>query len=221
MIEVFSRRNASNVLQVMWALGELQLPYKRHAIGGSFGGTKTPEYLAMNPNARIPTIKDGTFVLWESNAIVRYLCRRYDKARLLLADNEMMYALADQWMDWYKTTLYPAYIDLVWAIVRTEPPLRNRRRIAALKSRTEERLRILDQQLGKDGFVLGNELSMADLPFGCLVFRYLNLEITRPSFPNVEAWYKQLCERPAYQEHVMLPFGGDPGEWYRLEMEYA
>lgn len=221
IIEVFSRRNASNVLQVMWTLGELGVLYKRHAVGGSFGGTKTTEYLAMNPNAGIPTIRDGTFVLWESNAIVRYLCRRYDQKGLLLPNTEETYALADQWMDWYKTTLYPAYIDLVWAIVRTEPPLRDRRRISDLKALTEERLSILDRQLGKEGFVVGNTLSMADIPFGGLVYRYLNLEIPRPTFSHVEVWYRQLCQRPAYQEHVMLPFGTDPGEWYRLEREYV
>ena len=221
MIEVFSRRNASNVLQVMWTLGELQIVYRRHAVGGSFGGTKTPAYLAMNPNARIPTIKDGAFVLWESNAIVRYLCRRYDRTSILLPNDEETYALADQWMDWYKTTLYPAYIDLVWSIVRTEPPLRDRRRISEVKELTEQRLAIFDRQLGRTGFVLGSRLSMADIPFGGLVYRYLSLDIGRPRFPHIEAWYSRLCERSAYQEHVMLPFGTEPGEWYRLEREYA
>ena len=112
MIEVFSRRNASNTLPVMWALGELWIPHARHDIGGSFGGTQESGYLAMNPNGRIPTIKDGDFLLWESNAIVRYLCRRYDRERLLLPADEEGYAIADQWMDWHKTTCYPAYIEL-------------------------------------------------------------------------------------------------------------
>jgi glutathione S-transferase len=133
MIEVFARRNASNVLPVMWTLGELQIPHVRHDLGGSFGGAREPGYLAMNPNGRIPTIKDGDFVLWESNAIVRYLCRRYDRAGLLLPATEDGYALADQWMDWYKTTLYPPYIDLFWAIVRTEPSSRDHARITTLR----------------------------------------------------------------------------------------
>ena len=63
MIEVFSRRNASNVLPVMWTIGELGIDYVRSDIGGAFGGTKTSEYLAMNPNGRVPTIKDGSFIL--------------------------------------------------------------------------------------------------------------------------------------------------------------
>ena len=95
-IEVVSRRNASNALPVMWAIGELEIPYVRHDIGGSFGGTDTADYLAMNPNGRIPTIRDGDFVLWESNAIVRYLCRRYDESNILLPETDEGYVLVNQ-----------------------------------------------------------------------------------------------------------------------------
>jgi glutathione S-transferase len=219
MIEVFSRRNASNALPVMWTLGELEVPHIRHNLGGSFGGTREPGYLAMNPNGRIPTIKDGDFVLWESNAIVRYLCRRYDSAGLLLPATENGYALADQWMDWYKTTLYSPYIDLFWAIVRTEPAGRDHTGIAKLQKAAEEALAILDHQLSKAGYVLGDALTMADIPFGALAYRYLNLEIDRPSFPHIEAWHSRLLERPAFRKHVALPFGRNPGEWNRLERE--
>ena len=219
MIEVFSRRNASNVLPVMWTVGELGVPYVRHDVGGSFGGTKTPEYLAMNPNGRIPTIRDSGFVLWESNAIVRHLCRRYDTSRMLLPESDETYALADQWMDWHKTTLYPPYIDLFWAIVRTEPAVRSETQIAKLRGATEAALLVLDKQLASKSFVLGNRPTMADIPIGALVHRYLNLEIERPEFLNINAWYRRLSDRPAYREHVMFEFGTNPGEWYRLERE--
>jgi glutathione S-transferase len=219
MIEVFSRRNASNVLPVMWALGELDIAHVRHDVGGSFGGTREASYLAMNPNARIPTIKDGNFVLWESNAIVRYLCKRYDRGGLLLPASQEDYALADQWMDWLKTTLYPAYIELFWAVVRTEPVVRDAARIAAYKRATEDAMTILNQQLTKAGFVVGDRLTMADIPFGPLVYRYLNLDIDRPRYPHIETWHLRLLERPAFQKHVAFPFGRNPGEWYRLERE--
>lgn len=219
MIEVFSRRNASNVLPVMWTIGELEITYVRHDIGGSYGGTETDSYLAMNPNGRIPTIRDGDFVLWESNAIVRYLCRQYDEKGLLLPQTEQTYALADQWMDWYKTTLYPAYIELIWAIVRTEPAVRDKRKIAKFKAQTEAALSILDAHLSNSGFMVGSSLSMADIPFGALAYRYFELEIDQPEFSNIRAWYQQLTERPAFREHVMFEFGRDPGEWYRLERE--
>ena len=218
-IEVFSRRNASNVLPVMWTIGELGLPHIRRDVGGSFGGTDTANYLAMNPNGRIPTIRDGDFVLWESNAIVRYLCRRYDKGNILLPETEEGYALADQWMDWHKTTLYPPCIDLVWALVRTEPVVRDRGRIAALLSKTEELLAVLEGRLGESGHVAADRLTMADIPLGTLIHRYLNLEVERRPFPRIGAWHRRLAERPAFAEHVMFPFGRNPGEWYRLERE--
>ena len=200
-IEVFSRRNASNVLPVM------------------FGGTDTAGYLAMNPNGRIPTIRDGDFVLWESNAIIRYLCRRHDSNNLLLPESEEDYALADQWMDWHKTTLYPPYIDLVWALVRTEPVVRDRGKIADLLAGTEDALAVLERRLAGSSHVAGNRLTMADIPFGALVHRYLNLELERTPLPRIDAWYRRLAERPAFAEHVMFPFGRNPGEWYRLERE--
>ena len=218
-IEVFSRRNASNALPVMWTIGELGLPCIRRDVGGSFGGTDTSDYLAMNPNGRIPTIRDGDFVLWESNAIVRYLCRRYDKGNILLPDTEEGYALADQWMDWHKTTLYPPYIDLVWALVRTEPAVRDRGRIAGLLAATEAALAVLEERLAQSSHVAGDRLTMADIPLGALVHRHLNLELERTPLPRIDAWYRRLAERPAFAEHVTFPFGRNPGEWYRLERE--
>ena len=205
-------------MPVMWTIGELGIRYIRHDVGGSFGGTGSPDYRAMNPNGRIPTIRDGEFILWESNAIVRYLCRRYDKKGILLPQTEEEYALADQWMDWYKTTLYPSYIDLTWATVRTEPAVRNRRKIIELQSATEESLVILDVHLARTGYVVGSRLTMADIPFGALIYRYLNLQIERPALPAIDAWYQRLAKRPAFVEHVVFSFGKDPAEWYRLEM---
>lgn len=203
----------------MWTLEELGIPHVRKDTGGSFGGTRTPEYLAMNPNARIPTIDDDGFVLWESNAIIRYLCRKYDMQGLLLPNDGMSYALADQWMDWYKTTLYPAYIDWFWAIVRTEPSARDRSKIADLRQSTDAALEILDAHLGKACFIVGDKISMADIPFGPLVYRYFEVTEPRSEFPNLRAWFSQLRMRPSFQKHVMFPFGGNPAEWYRLERE--
>ncbi len=216
MLEVWGRRNASNVIPVMWTVGELEIPHVRHDVGGSFGGLDGPDYRAMNPNGRIPTIVNEGFALWESNAIVRYLARRYGRGSLLPED-EGDCARADQWMVWCKTTPYGTYIDLFWAIVRTEPDLRDAAAIGALAERLGESLKILDAQLADHPFVAGEHLTMADMPFGPMIHRYLNLEIARPRLPHVEAWYERIRERPAFREHVMLPFGRNPAEWYLLE----
>ncbi len=220
MIKVWGRRNASNVLPVMWTIGELDLPYVRHDVGGSFAGVDTAEYLAMNPNGRIPTIDDDGFILWESNAIVRYLCGRYG-AGSLSPETAKRRAIADQWMDWHKTTAYPDYINLFWAIVRTEPAHRDPGTIATLTKSLGESLKILDAHLAVDTYVAGDALTMADIPLGSAIHRYFNLDIERPALPNVTAWYHRLCDRSAYQEHVMFPFGSKPAEWYVLEHEGA
>ncbi len=216
MLEVWGRRNASNVLPVMWTIGELALPHVRHDVGGSFGGLDTPGYLTLNPNGRIPTISDHGQIVWESNAIVRHLCRRYGK-RSLLPASEPDYTTADQWMEWHKTTPYPPYIDLFWALVRTEPAHRRPGRIARLAAAVGRALRVLEDHLAARPYLLGDRLTMADIPFGPMIHRYLALEVERPGLPHIGAWYQRLCERRAFREHVMFPFGSTPAQWYLLE----
>jgi len=220
MLEIWGRRNSSNVMTVMWAVGELGLPHRRHDVGGSFGGNDRPDYRAMNPNGRVPTIRDDGFVLWESNAIVRYLCRRYGGGSLLPRD-ESQYALADQWMDWCKTSAYPPFIELFMGLVRTEPDKRDAGRIADSAERLCQALGILDAQLAGRPYIVGDRLTMADIPFGPMAYRYFNLEVARPALPNLSEWYERVCERPAYREHVMILFGRNPSEWTRLEREGA
>ena len=216
MLEIWGRRNASNVMPVMWAVGELGIGHLRHDVGGSFGGLDRPEYLARNPNGRIPTIDDDGCILYESNAVVRYLCRRYGDGGLL-PDDEAGCARADLWMEWHKTTLYPPYIDLFWGIVRTEPAERDAALIERLSRSLVRPLCILDAQLAKNPFVAGARLTMGDIPIGPAIHRYLALPVERPAMPHIEAWYARLCERPAFQEHVMFPYGDNPTEWDEYE----
>jgi len=216
MLEIWGRRNASNVMPVMWAVAELNLPHRRIDVGGSFGGLDTPAYRALNPNGRIPTIRDGEVVLWESNAIVRYLCRQ-NGAGSLLPVGAVEQAQADQWMEWHKNGPYRPYIDLFWAVVRTEPAMHDTARIARLARATADSLEVLESHLGDRLYIVGDRLSMADIPFGPMIHRYFALEVERPTFPSITAWYKRLCARPAFATHMMFPFGRMPAEWYRFE----
>jgi len=216
MIEVWGRRNSNNVMPVMWTLGELQLPHVRHNVGGTFGGLDQNDYLALNPNARIPTLQDGACVVWESNAIVRYLAARYGEGNLWDIDPGRR-ALADRWMDWHKTTLFPPFIELFWAVVRTEPAQRDRQAIDRLAALVGDALSLLDAHLQDNSFVAGEHFTMGDIPLGVAAYRFLHLDIPRPDLPNFAAWYDRLCERPAYQGHVMFEFGANPAQWLALE----
>ncbi|MFT5219064.1 MAG: glutathione S-transferase [Planctomycetota bacterium] len=220
MLEIFGRRNSSNVIPVMWAVGELNLPHQHHNIGGSFGGDDTAEYLQMNPNGLIPTISDDGFILGESHAILRYLCRQYGQGSLYPDDGQQL-ALADQWMEWHKfhfmSHLMPAFVNLV----RTPADKRNQSVIDQGVSNGAQQLKILDRHLAGKDYILGDSFSIADIPSGALIYKYFNLDIERAALPNIEAWYARLCERPAYQAHAMLPFGSNPEEWLALEQAGA
>ena len=99
MLKVWGRKNFINVQKVLWCCEELGLPYERIDAGGPFGLTRDPEYLARNPNALVPTISDDEFVLWESNAIVRYLATRHGSGAMWPEDLRER-ADAERWMDW-------------------------------------------------------------------------------------------------------------------------
>src|SRR5262249_2214398 len=103
---VYGRRSSINVQKVLWALGELGIAFERESIGGSFGGNDTPAYRAMNPNGLVPVLRDGDVVMFESNAIVRYLATRYGTGTLLPTEPRAL-AAAEQWMEWTATTLAP------------------------------------------------------------------------------------------------------------------
>lgn len=84
MIAVWVRENSTNVKKVLWCLEELELPYTVIPTGGKYGGNHSGEYLEMNPNGLVPCLRDDEsgLVLWESNAIVRYLAAQYGQSRL-------------------------------------------------------------------------------------------------------------------------------------------
>lgn len=217
MLTVWGRRNSSNVQPVMWAVGELGLNCERRDVGGSFEGLDDPDFRAMNPNGLIPVIQDGDFVLWESNAILRHLARAHGEGSLL-PDGARDLALADQWLDWHKTTFAMPIMGLFFQTVRTEPDARDMTAIAKAGEAAAKVLAMLDTHLDGRDFMAGSRLSTADLPIGTAVNRYMNLPlIERPALPNVEAWFARLQDRPAFQEHIAIPFGANPTEWLDYE----
>ena len=102
MLQILGKAASINVRKVLWTCAEIDLPFERQDWGAGFSSTQTPEFLALNPNALVPVIKDGDFVLWESNTIIRYLVSRYDHAHLYPPEPQAR-ARVDQWMDWQAT----------------------------------------------------------------------------------------------------------------------
>lgn len=220
MLEIWGRPYSSNVIPVIWTANELGLDYSLQLAGGSFGKLDSDSYARINPNRMIPAIRDGDFALWESHAIVRYLCGRYAGGRFCPDDPETR-AVADQWMEWSGSRAFPPVIQLFFATVRTQPDNRDPVKIASLRDDASKVLALLDKHLASRAYVAGDNFTMGDIPLGCVAYRYFNVEVERPSLPNLEAWYQRLCERPAYQDHVMRFFGTNPEEWQALEKACA
>ncbi|MBW7967797.1 glutathione S-transferase family protein [Bradyrhizobium sp. BR 10289] len=207
MLTIYGRKSSFNLQKVMWLVGELGIAHKHIELGGSFGGLDTPEFLAMNPHGRVPVIDDSGIIVWESHAILRYLAAKYGSETPFWPTNPAERAKADQWMDWSQTSLQPAFlVGVFWGWYRTPEAQRNLAAVDKALEQTGRCLKHIDRQLNGKSFMLGEHLSLADIPIGTHLYRYLNLDLPRPNLPNVERWYERLQSSPAYREHVCRPF---------------
>ncbi|HRE12609.1 MAG TPA: glutathione S-transferase family protein [Usitatibacteraceae bacterium] len=199
MLKIWGRLSSVNVQKVVWAVDELGLAYERVDAGGAFGLVKDAPYLAMNPNGLVPVIEDDGFVLWESNAIVRYLCGRHGAESLWPSDLRKR-ADIDRWMDWQATTFTPAMRDAFWQLVRVPAERRDCSAVAASLAEGEKGAAILDARLADRAYLTGDAFTAADIVNGCAAHRWLNLPCPRTPRPNLERWYATLKARPASRQ---------------------
>lgn len=204
MLTIWGRKNSVNVQKVLWCCEEVAVEYQRIDAGGDFGIVKTSQYLSLNPNALVPTIEDEGLVLWESNAIVRYLAAKHATGSLW-PDDLRTRAEADQWMDWSSSTFWPALRPLFIGLIRTPASQRDAHVLEDLSHKTAAALAIADRHLESRMFLAGDNFTVSDIALGCGVWRWMALPIERPSLPNVQRWFASLADRPAYRQIVMLP----------------
>jgi len=203
-LRIWGRMSSINVQKVVWTACELGLAFERIDAGGAFGGNRTPEYLRMNPNGKIPVIDDDGFVLWESNAIARYLAATHGTGTLWPADLRGR-ADADRWMDWQATELTPAMRNAFMQLIRTAPESRSQALIDESNAATEPLLAILDAHLDGRHFLGGEHFTAGDIAVGSSVHRWFGLPQPHATRPNVERWYRRLMTRPAVAGVLTLP----------------
>lgn len=202
---LWGRRSAFNVQKVLWVLGELGLEAEHRPAGGSHGLLDSAGFLAMNPHGRVPVLEDRDRVIWESHAILRYLAAEYGGERFWPSSPGTR-SIADRWMDWAQTSLQPDFMRLFWGYYRTPAPDRDAGRVLSARRDCEARFALLDRQLAERPYLGGSDFGLADVPAGTALFRYFGMGLDVPRPPAVMAWYERLAGRPAYREHVMVPF---------------
>lgn len=202
MLKIIGRKTSSNVQKVLWACAELDLPFEREDLGGPFGGNDTPEYLAMNPNGRVPTVIDDGFVIWESNACVQYLASKH-AAGSWYPDDPQARGRAVQWMDWSLGTLGPSHVPAYHGLIRTAPEKRDPAKIAAGRDAWSKNMAMLDGHLANNAYIAGDTITMGDIAPTTVVFRWFNLDFEREDYPHAKRWYDELAKRPAFKKNVI------------------
>lgn len=205
MIRIWGRSSSSNVMKVLWLLDELGVEFERTDVGGPFGGTHTPEYLAMNPAGLVPTLQEDGFSLFESNAILRYLGNAYAPGSNWYPTASRLRADADAWLDLQQTLLTGPVNRVFIGLVRTPLEKRDPAAIAAAAVETGRVWTIVEAKLAGRSFLGGAQPSIADVAFGPAAHRWFVLPIDRPELPALRAWYDRLLTRPAYAKHCAQP----------------
>lgn len=203
MIRILGRANSFNVRKVLWTCGELGLNFVREDWGRGFRSTADPQFRAVNPIGLVPAVIDADVVLRESNAIVRYLASKYAPGSPFYPHDLTARAHAEQWMDWAN---YETSISLRGAFLGgmlNEPPWNH----PWFVERGREQIKIEVGQLndhltGTGPYVTGATFTVGDIPVGLVVNRWFHLNIERPRYEAVEAYYETLSTRQAYRAHV-------------------
>jgi glutathione S-transferase len=205
-LTVWGRVNSVNVQKVLWCLRELDLAYERIDAGMAFRRTGEPEYLAMNPNGRIPTLVHGDFVLWESNSIMRYLVLAYAPQSPLYPQAPKLRASVDRWLDWTLSTLQPVERPVFWALVRTPVEARDMGAIQKDVDAAAAEWRIVDAELATRSFIATDYFTLADIAFGAYARRWFGVEgIHKPKLAHLERWFAQISGRPGFRQFVAPP----------------
>ena len=200
MLTVYGRKSSANVQKVHWICAEGDIDFQSVNVGGKYGGHDSLEFKQMNPNSTIPVLKDGDFIIYESNSIIKYISAKFN---IFKSYNNQSTALTNQWIDWSSLVFglhcatYTAHTMLL--------PLEKRNRILA--SETQKKIyasfEILDKQLHKHQFLLDNDFSLADIPVGCWLHRCVVLDLGFSEYKLLEELYLRFKKRSAFQKAVI------------------
>ena len=203
MMTLWGRKSSINVQKVIWVLAELGLregaDFKQIDAGLHFGINKTPEYLKLNPNGLVPTLEDGSLVLWESNTIMRYLAKKFSSTGAFPYDLASQ-ASSDKWMDWQISTLWPSLRVPFLGLTRVPEEERDYSAIKNAFQESNRLLSIFDGVLANQAFCSCSKFNLGDINIALCVKRWIMLADQYPDktgprteLIHLKRWYEMIC----------------------------
>ena len=203
MMTLWGRKSSINVQKVLWVLAELDLregaDFKQIDAGLHFGINKTPEYLKLNPNGLVPTLEDGSLVLWESNTIMRYLAKKFSSTGAFPYDLASQ-ASSDKWMDWQISTLWPSLRVPFLGLTRVPEEERDYSAIKNAFQESNRLLSIFDGVLANQAFCSCSKFNLGDINIALCVKRWIMLADQYPDktgprteLIHLKRWYEMIC----------------------------
>lgn len=196
------RKSSPNVQKVLWALAEFQLKHEVIEVGGKFGRLNEPAFKQLNPNGRVPVLVDGEFAIWESNAILRHLARRF-AGHPLAPDDLISCARIDMAHDLVLSGLWPPIRDALQylRIKNSAPSLEITNEV---QKRAEASLLTLDTMLAERPYLAAKTFTIADIPLGVALSRFVWLGGRFGSHRHLTRWYHDVAPRPAFADTVTV-----------------
>jgi glutathione S-transferase len=199
MLKVYDRANAIIVRKVLWMLGELGLDCEREDWGRGHRSTEDPLFRKINPVGVVPVIDDGDIRLRESHTIVRYLANKHGRADLYPQELRQRTTVECS-MDWAATEFASGMQPALHGLVVKNPafaPI-----IDGGSKDWSAQMRVLDDHLTRAGpYSKGNTFTIADIPIGLMVNRWIAIDSKKPEFKAVLAYYDRLAERTLFRAH--------------------
>jgi glutathione S-transferase len=200
-IKLYDGQRSPHARKVRLLAAELGIALDRVALDFQKGELRSPEYLAKNPNGRIPTIEDDGFVLWESPAILKYLAAKRPERGLAPSDAAAQ-AQIDQWLFWWAADPEAAFSRLIWER-RVKPFLgkggNDPNIIADAQASLDRFLPVLDRQLAGKDYVLG-PLSIVDFAIAPVLDIMSLVNVDLGPYANITAWLERLRARPYWKD---------------------
>lgn len=198
---LFDLPASPNAVKVRLALHHLGLTFEHRMVDLTQGGHLQPDYVALNPNAMIPTLQDGDFVLWESNAILLYLAEKHQSD--LIPGDLRERADMHRWLSWQLCHWSPAVGAFTFQNLAPHffPGFQQDAAVIEKSLKDYHRFaQVLDSHLQGRHFVVGQKLSLADLSLAASLVHARMIGLPLAQYPQVEAWFTRMEALPIWKQ---------------------